>query len=343
MAASHNIGRQFDKRSFQRRMNTLGAAYRNRCRELISICRAFSTSRASEQIFNQDTKLSEVLQACDDALACVAEEGEGKGEGMSDFRIEMAFWWLLKYEKRFLHCRTVGKRMERAINMDTKREAGTSAPNKFFKLQTTKVVNFRLLTSITATDTQPTIVSQALTDGSDFQEILWNFSRCPGGHRVTLAKNPHFYSPDRLHITSPNGYHDGFITYPVEECHIFQDVDDIYVLTNKPSRIYLEFGKESRAFDNVWKTNGIFIFKSICGKLEGERAVGAPIQGKSYRWCRAEPLPLPNPPNTSAMTTSTTSTSAWVLVEDWKETISHVLNSPDIRIRIEVITRPVPG
>jgi hypothetical protein len=261
--------------------------------------------------------------------------------------------------------------------MDTKREAGTSAPNKFFKLQTTKVVNFRLLTSITATDTQPTIVSrecnqrfrswyltsliEALTDGSDFQEILWNFSRCPGGHRVTLAKNPHFYSPDRLHITSPNGYHDRFITYPVEECHIFQDVDDIYVLTNKPSRIYLEFGKESRAFDNVWKTNGIFIFKSqcpvfsfllfrladvssgICGKLEGERAVGAPIQGKSYRWCRAEPLPLPNPPNTSAMTTSTTSTSAWVLVEDWKETISHVLNSPDIRIRIEVITRPVPG
>jgi hypothetical protein len=41
----------------------------------------------------------------------------------------------------------------------------------------------------------------------------------------------------------------------------YQDVDDIYVLTNKPGRVFLECGERSRAFDNVWRTNEIFIFK----------------------------------------------------------------------------------
>ena len=53
---------------------------------------------------------------------------------------------------------------------------------------------------------------------------------------------------------------------------------------------------------------------------------------------------LPNPPSTSAMTTSTTDTSAWVPVMDWKETISRILDSHklhNIRIRIEICTGPM--
>jgi hypothetical protein len=46
--------------------------------------------------------------------------------------------------------------------------------------------------------------------------------------------------------------------------HHYQDVDDIYVLTNKPVRVFLECGERSRAFDNVWRTNEIFIFKGRC-------------------------------------------------------------------------------
>jgi len=41
----------------------------------------------------------------------------------------------------------------------------------------------------------------------------------------------------------------------------YQNVDDINVLRNKPGRVFLESGGDSRAFDNVWRTNGIFIFK----------------------------------------------------------------------------------
>ena len=41
----------------------------------------------------------------------------------------------------------------------------------------------------------------------------------------------------------------------------YQNVDDINVLRNKPGRVFLDSGGDSRAFDNVWRTNEIFIFK----------------------------------------------------------------------------------
>ena len=102
-----------------------------------------------------------------------------------------------------------------------------------------------------------------LTDDSKLREILWNFSRYPSssGKRLTLAENPHFYHHHHLHIKSPSEYKSEFTTDPVDH---FRGVDDICVLTNKPSRVYLEFGKKSRAFDNIWKTNGVLIFKSQC-------------------------------------------------------------------------------
>jgi hypothetical protein len=214
-----------------------------------------------------------------------------------------------------------------------------------------------------------------LTDGSNESEILWNFSRYPlvTGKRVTLAANPYFYDRNRLPITSPDKFQDKFTTGPMDD---YREADKIYVLTNRPCRVFFEFGENSRAFDNVWRTpKGVFIFKSqclissfllipladifsgICGKLEGEHIVGAPIQGRTCWWRRhVEPLPsqhqvgspvdLPNPPGTSAMTVYTTGTPVWVSVEDWRVAIFHVLDgtqhSQDIKIRI-TITRPVPG
>lgn len=104
---------------------------------------------------------------------------------------------------------------------------------------------------------------EVLTNGSNLQEILWNFSRYPvnSKNRISLAENPHFYHLHHLPITSPSAYQDKFTTDPMSD---YQDASDIYVLTNKPGRVYLEFGKNSRAFDNVWRANGIFIFKSWC-------------------------------------------------------------------------------
>jgi hypothetical protein len=101
---------------------------------------------------------------------------------------------------------------------------------------------------------------EVLTNDPSLEEILWNFSRYPdSGKRVTLMKNPHFYYYHDLPITSSNTQPDGF---PIDPMDCFQDVEDIYVLTSKPSRVFFELGKNSRAFDNFWRTNEIFIFKS---------------------------------------------------------------------------------
>ena len=96
-----------------------------------------------------------------------------------------------------------------------------------------------------------------LTSRPNESEILWNFCRYPPDRRITLEENPHFYE-----YQSPNAYCDGFTTGPMES---YQYAENIYVLTNTRRRIFLEFGagKDSRVFDNVWQTNGIFIFKSL--------------------------------------------------------------------------------
>jgi len=236
--------------------------------------------------------------------------------------------------------------MNEAMNRDKEesepvlRSLFTSKTRRTRTKDASRVVVFHLLRSIT--DTQPTLVPQVLTNAPNLQEILWNFCRYPTNNkkRVTLAENPHFYYHHHLPIRSPNAYKDGFTTDPM---YYYQDVDDIYVLTNKPGRVFLECGEKSRAFDNVWRTNGIFIFKGrrlafyssrspvdvfsdVCGKLDGESIVGAPIQGRPCKWCRIEPLP--------------SRPEVWEPVRDWRDAIQYVLDSQDIKIRITIFTEP---
>ncbi len=99
---------------------------------------------------------------------------------------------------------------------------------------------------------------------SNQSEILWNFRRYrdDSGKRITLTENPHFYHHHHLPIISPNAHLGGF---PIDPMDNFRDVEDIPVLTSKPGRMFFEFGTESRAFDNFWRTNEmneIFILKS---------------------------------------------------------------------------------
>jgi hypothetical protein len=47
----------------------------------------------------------------------------------------------------------------------------------------------------------------------------------------------------------------------------FLDADNVYVLTNKPGRVYLDSGEDSQAFDNFWTTNGIYISRGLFSAL----------------------------------------------------------------------------
>ncbi|KAI0285696.1 hypothetical protein BC826DRAFT_1178943 [Russula brevipes] len=346
----------FDIAAFLKYMDDYGRAYRNQAMELIDLFRLFVL--AASQHFAQDAELSDVSKVCDDALSCAAQAREETTQA-ADQAFKQAIRKLHEYELKFHPPNpnnvenTVRKRMESAKQKDEEKlepSTWTRAMLSRFSLippkrQRTRtldasstVVEFRLLRSLT--DTEPTIVRQVLTDGSKLQEILWNFSRFPGERRVMLAQNPHFYiGLDKL----ADARCDGFATDPIE-CYLGVNTHPrLYVLTNMLGRVFLELGEDQRrAFDNIWKTNKILIFKDVCGKLEGESIVGVSLQGKNCLWCHVE-LPGVGPamamvsPNSSSppsMTTSSTDTPAWEEVEDWKVPIQQAMDSPNVKIRI---------
>jgi hypothetical protein len=92
---------------------------------------------------------------------------------------------------------------------------------------------------------------------SSLQEVLWNFSRLPDDTRLTLSQNPHFY---RHLNASREAYGNRFRLDPFAD---FQDGDAerFYVLTDRPSRIYIESGGGALAFGNVWAPRDAIIFK----------------------------------------------------------------------------------
>jgi hypothetical protein len=100
----------------------------------------------------------------------------------------------------------------------------------------------------------PEVVSQS----SNMNEILWNFSRFKDERRLTLNDNPHFY--EKL-PTSTEKYEGQFRIDPIETFYH----DKISVLIDNPGlagRVFLETAKEKRAFGNVWVPENAIIFKS---------------------------------------------------------------------------------
>ena len=90
--------------------------------------------------------------------------------------------------------------------------------------------------------------------------ILWNFSTYEGKKRLTLAQNPQFYEglPTFQTKCGPKSE-----IWPAEIPKNYKNT--IYVLTNNEHRVVIEFKKDWRSFDNVWKTkDDTLILKSTC-------------------------------------------------------------------------------
>ena len=103
---------------------------------------------------------------------------------------------------------------------------------------------------------------EELNDDSKLEEILWNFSRYyPPERRLTLSQNPHFY--DHLPTSSTANWKELYAKATQENWHTYHP-EPICVLTNAPSRVFLELCHKAWTFDNVWSANGTLIFKSKC-------------------------------------------------------------------------------
>jgi hypothetical protein len=137
-------------------------------------------------------------------------------------------------------------------------------------------------------------------------EILWNFSRYKDRARITLEQNPHFYSSLPA---DESAYTPMFKRHPLGDLSILKPHDIVYVLVDRPGRVFLETEREERSFGNVWMLNGTLIFKGCTafpsrpflsdvfpdssGVLEGEQLVrNTSIKGNLWRY--DEPVVFPN-------------------------------------------------
>ena|SRR6266702_3731100 len=92
-------------------------------------------------------------------------------------------------------------------------------------------------------------------------EILWNFSRYKDRARITLEQNPHFYSNLPA---EESAYTPMFKRHPLGDLILaLKPYDTVYVLVDRPGRVFLETEGRKRSFGNVWMLNGTLIFKSL--------------------------------------------------------------------------------
>ena len=104
-------------------------------------------------------------------------------------------------------------------------------------------------------------MSEMLGEGSNLSEVLWNFSRYKDPEkRLALKQNPHFYK-DLPHLSREYG--DNFRGDPIDENFLDTPGHKIFVLTDRQGRIYLETGRDPRAFGNVWCPQKSIIFKGL--------------------------------------------------------------------------------
>jgi hypothetical protein len=76
-----------------------------------------------------------------------------------------------------------------------------------------------------------------------------------------MQQNPHFYSSLPA---DESAYTPLFKHYPLGDLSIsLKPHDTVYVLVDRPGRVFIETGGEWRGFGNVWMLNGTLIFKGL--------------------------------------------------------------------------------
>ncbi|KAI9456029.1 hypothetical protein BJY52DRAFT_1384085 [Lactarius psammicola] len=147
------------------------------------------------------------------------------------------------------------------------------------------MITFVLLRSplVDLHDPETVIVRQMLSAKPSHSEILWNFSRYKDRARITLEQNPHFYSSLPA---DESAYTPMFKCRPLGDLNMaLKPHDTVYVLVDRPGRVFLETKREKRSFGNVWMLNGTLIFKDSSGILEGEQFVrNTSIKGNWRRY-----------------------------------------------------------
>ena len=102
---------------------------------------------------------------------------------------------------------------------------------------------------------------EELSADPSFPEILWNFSRYKDRARITLEQNPHFYLRCP---TDERAYTARFRRRPLQDpSGALEHNGTVYVLFDRPGRVFLTTEHKPRIFGNVWSLNGFLIFRGL--------------------------------------------------------------------------------
>ncbi|KAI9451455.1 hypothetical protein BJY52DRAFT_1352080, partial [Lactarius psammicola] len=274
------LGAQNDSSVFIDHAKNIGRAYRNQAMELIDICRHFS--QVAPQLAHQEDDLRRVLRVCDLALRSAADSGT-EVTNEANQRFKEATEVLCRYSERWHPSHQPG---DHPFSVDQRMEIPKWEDNLMTypmrpllhrlenNRESTAIINFVLLRSPLsfARDSETVIVSQVFVGIPRLSEILWNFSRFEGHTRITLEQNPHFYSS----LPKDEGAYMPWVKFsPIDGSgKQWRDLRTIYVLVDRPGRVFIETKQINRSFGNVWMINDFLIFKDRRGLLEGEKIVG---------------------------------------------------------------------
>ncbi|KAH9054700.1 hypothetical protein EDB87DRAFT_1425447 [Lactarius vividus] len=333
----------------------VGRAYQHQALELVTLCRLVMD--VCPQVAQYDVLLKGAMLAADEALrrASNATEAEENFQSKAFAAFIEAEWSLFLYERsanqrysitdlfpRMALARQIDKRSQDHLH-GHRRLSRHQLPYDNLSISTTKV-NFVLLQSPLAVlhDPDSIIVPQLLSPKPTAGEILWNFARLEGRARVTLEQNPRFYMGLPIH---EGAFGPEFSKDSMED-FVLRSNDTVYVLVDRPGRVFLKTGHGNRMFGNVWMLNGTLIFKDSRGRLESERLVRRDIFGGTGWYCQrlvAPPKPrarLNHSCIPAITTTSLTNPTAGTTFEDWTFLSQPALNFFNIHIFDERASPP---
>lgn len=282
----------FDDRSvFLEHAWNICRAYRNQALELISICQLLSRI-APPMLSHEDAQLKRLLRVCDLALRSAADSGVKVTEE-ANARFNEATRILSEHSERMHRLDplpSIYSKMDIAKRKDSLEKDWSHV--EFEEARgPMMIVRFVLLQSpvLSPHDPETVIVSQMLSANPSIPEILWNFSRHykpEDRARLILEQNPHFYlrCPADESVYTPT-----FQRRPLQDSSgVLEHNDTVYVLFDRPCRVFLDTELDSKIFGNVWSLNGLLVFRDSAGVLEGEGLVrSCSIRGKL--WCCEQP------------------------------------------------------
>ncbi|KAH9037016.1 hypothetical protein EDB84DRAFT_1481771 [Lactarius hengduanensis] len=306
----------------------IGRAYESQAMGLIDMCRSFS--QVTPQYAHQDSDLRRVLRVCDIALRSAADSGTEVTDEANQ-RFKEAIQVLSRYSERWHQSRqhdpsSVDERMRLAKSQDeTLRNQRLLISTNYWPVPPgTTSIDFVLLRSPLSPERGPETVTvrQAFTAVPRLSDILWNFIRLEGHARITLEQNPHFYSSLP---TDESAYMPWFNFSPIKDFREqWRHLRTIYVLVDRPGRIFLQTKQINRSFGNVWMINDFLIFKDHRGSLEGEQLIRlSALPGNLWYWeQQTDPGPHTRSDHRCIRAIMTTTTpfatpASWKPFEDW--------------------------